>query len=342
MEERLFRNKITWFVFCFSVLVIWSHSYNVDLYASLVKEALWLEKTEWFLGGMIAQIAVPGFFMISGYLFYRNFEWGSLHGKCKSRIRSLLIPYIIWNILYYIGYLVASRIPMLGELIGKGRLIFTFDGLADAILNHSCHPVFWYLKQLIILVMMTPLIYLFSRKWCIAVPGLVVLWQMINIQMKSPFINLDALFYYLIASTAARNNKVQLEYQWTKKRAFQGIALFLLGTLMYIIYFLDDQVGYLVLSRCMIPIALWYIIAEDQLPVAKSWMNINFFLYAIHFSFVRLINKLIAYLHPTAIITPLLIYISMPVIVVIVTYWTAQILRLICPKGWGILTGYRY
>ena len=78
MKEEHFRNKITWFSFGFSLLVIWVHSYNAELYLGKTQEMAMVYRLEHCLGDGIAQIAVPGFFMISGYLFsyfqdaYRN------------------------------------------------------------------------------------------------------------------------------------------------------------------------------------------------------------------------------------------------------------------------------
>lgn len=62
MAEKTFRNKIYWFTFLFSVLVIWVHSYNAVLFLGNTKSAASLVRLERFFGDRIAQIAVPGFF----------------------------------------------------------------------------------------------------------------------------------------------------------------------------------------------------------------------------------------------------------------------------------------
>ncbi len=50
----------------------------------------------------ICRIAVPCFFLISGYLFFKKLEDWNLDmwkGKMVRRVHSLLIPYVLWNIL---------------------------------------------------------------------------------------------------------------------------------------------------------------------------------------------------------------------------------------------------
>ena len=51
---------------------------------------------------VIAQVAVPSFFFISGYLFFANVEtWNSpaYRAKMLRRLKTLLLPYLIWNLL---------------------------------------------------------------------------------------------------------------------------------------------------------------------------------------------------------------------------------------------------
>ena len=125
MGEDQFRNKIYWFAFFFSLLVIWVHSANAEIYLGQMEAGWLLFAVEDFVGNVVAQISVPGFFMISSYLFYRNFSMSRLKDKWSSRIRTILVPFILWNFLYYMGYVAASRIP--GPVsythLGSGRVV---------------------------------------------------------------------------------------------------------------------------------------------------------------------------------------------------------------------------
>ena len=107
MTEKQFRNKTTFVTFLLSLLVVFIHRYNIDLYLGAGpygtapdRAAAFLEH---FIGDVLGPVAVPGFFMMSAYLFYRNVSWSSLPDKMLRRVKSVLIPYIIWNFLYYMG-----------------------------------------------------------------------------------------------------------------------------------------------------------------------------------------------------------------------------------------------
>lgn len=194
MEERKFYNKIIWFTFFFSVLVIWVHSYNAVLFLGNTRAAMKVSQLERFLGDQVAQFAVPGFFLISSYLFFRNFTMDRLWIKWNSRIRSVLVPYIVWNLLYYLGYVIGSRLPVVSGIIGKGTIPFRITVAAEAVLHYTYNYVFWYLNQLIVLIILAPVIYLLIRKM---LPGVLLLTgtlAAIYWGLSLPFVNLDALF----------------------------------------------------------------------------------------------------------------------------------------------------
>ena len=75
MTELEFRNKVTWFSFALSLLVIWVHSYNAELFLGYQAATGMVYVLEHRIGEWFGQIAVPGFFVISGYQFYRDFDW---------------------------------------------------------------------------------------------------------------------------------------------------------------------------------------------------------------------------------------------------------------------------
>lgn len=341
MKENQFRNKVYWFTFAFSILVVWVHAYNSELFLGRTADGALIYAIEHGIGDTIAQIAVPGFFMISAYLFYRNFTWEKLWPKWNSRIRSILIPFIVWNTLYYLGYVTASRLPFLADVVGKGVVPFGLLPAVDAILHYTYNYVFWYLYQLIILIALAPVIYpVLNRKYLGAV--LMVLMA-IGVYFKAalPYLNLDALLYYSAGTYAALHLRTGVE-TWNKKCARLGLLL-LIGVSMYRFApgIIGDSNMAIVLFRLLIPAALWMIVDEQRLPPAKNWMKYNFFLYATHFALVRLINKTAALLLPVTLYLPLAIYLLMPAMVLAISCPAGAFLRKYFPGVWHLLNGGR-
>ncbi len=82
--------------FPLAVMVVFIHSGNKPF----------VDSGEWIrvmFADVIPAIAVPLFFLISGYLFFRGLErwnWDEWMKKMYRRVHTLLIPYLIWTTLY--------------------------------------------------------------------------------------------------------------------------------------------------------------------------------------------------------------------------------------------------
>lgn len=345
MKEKTFRNKVYWFTFLFSVLVIWVHSYNAVLFLGDNETARVVEELERFFGDGIAQIAVPGFFMISSYLFFRSYRPELLMKKWNSRIRSILVPYIVWNSLYYFGYVIGSRIPCVSGIIGKGKIPFCLGEMVEAILHYKYNYVFWYLYQLILLIVLAPLIYrLVERLWA-GIIFLSLLFAGVYLGIGLPHLNLDALFYYSFAAFAAVHGRRIVEGIWSRRRFFIGAALLLLGCLSLRADIPGTSPGerasVTVICRFLAPSALWLMVPEKWLFQARDFMKNNFFLYAIHFALVRLINKTGALLLPSIPVPAFLLFFFMPVLIVLISWCISRILRRFMPALWNLLNGGR-
>ena len=112
-------------------------------YAYFLEPVPWINQSISFFVERIACLAVPGFFMCSGYLFYRNLTWGNIPEKLKRRVYSLVIPFLIWNVLYYLLHLTARQLPYLGKL---------FDTAVPFSLQEFLNAVFFYKYNPVILV----------------------------------------------------------------------------------------------------------------------------------------------------------------------------------------------
>lgn len=128
------------------------------------------------LGG----VAVPCFYVISGYLFFykiENFTWDAYAKKMRNRLRTLIIPYILWNVfaaLLMSGYLFMSRASVVEAQypISWHVLIDWNDFTSSANVNWLGHQVpstapydlpLWFLRDLIVVSCLSPLIYYFVK-----------------------------------------------------------------------------------------------------------------------------------------------------------------------------------
>lgn len=118
-------------------------------------------------------IATRCFFFFSGFLFFRfmeekEFSWTWLLGKWKSRIRTLLIPYLVWN-LFYVGAVVLKNalFARFGWASSSDEIAIVADGPLHWLVTGPADFPLWYLRDLIIMTVAAPFFYAASRwaKW---------------------------------------------------------------------------------------------------------------------------------------------------------------------------------
>lgn len=264
-----------------------------------------------------------------------------LWAKWNSRIHSILVPFILWNSLYYFGYAAGSRIPGLREVIGKPPIPVNLPEIAEAILHYRYNYVFWYLYQLILLMILAPVIYMLLKKRAVGAVILAGLAAGLVMNVQLPKLNFDALWYYCTAAFLAMHGRKQVERGQNKRRFLLGCAALAAGGCLYVSCGTAWAMWKVVISRTAAVAGLWLVISEKRLPEAGSWMKHNFFLYATHFAFVRFINKVGALLLPAVWPVPLALYLLMPFLVWGISILLGHVLRRYMPIGWKLLNGGR-
>ncbi|MBQ3945541.1 MAG: acyltransferase family protein, partial [Alphaproteobacteria bacterium] len=117
-------------------------------------------------GLILGETGVPSFFFISGFLFFYSSKTYSR--KLRSRVRTLLIPYLFWNGLILLAYYLFGLIghPLLVE--GKSVADYYFVDFLRAFIDRGSWnsgngvPMlcpYWYIRNLMVLSIMSPFLY---------------------------------------------------------------------------------------------------------------------------------------------------------------------------------------
>lgn len=131
-----------------------------------------------------AYIAVPTFFLISGFLFFFNvkekFSYQTYGSKLKRRIKSLLVPYLCWNLIAFLAILTLKVLGVLVkgnsssgivQFISDGNFVSYFWNSAQwspdrqNVFNVPCPmtaPIdvpLWYMRNLMTVCLFSPLVY---------------------------------------------------------------------------------------------------------------------------------------------------------------------------------------
>ena len=115
-----------------------------------------------FISEGIGRIAVPLFFLMSGYLFFNGFKptVANFALKYKRRFFSYLIPFVFWSFLTFVFFYVVQSVPGLKAYFsGRHVVDYTLLECIDAVFLNSLNSPLWFLNTLIFLTMFSPIIY---------------------------------------------------------------------------------------------------------------------------------------------------------------------------------------
>lgn len=212
------------------VLVTFAHSYGH------VADDFYLLSSEWntyeFLKLLISQtlvkVAVPVFFVISGYLFFANVkEWNLSVYKEKMfrRVKTLLIPYLIWNLLMAIKLKSFSWSMFWVYWLPAGIQV---DWLGnEQLMTAPANMPLWFLRDLMVVSLLTPVVYIGVRRLGFWLFGLLTICYLSGICAFIPGLSAYAVcFFTLGAFLSIRNlNLVETMKRFEKPAYLLSVIL---------------------------------------------------------------------------------------------------------------------
>ena len=143
-----------------------------------------------FIGREMASIGVPMFFLISGLLFFCNIDKGqsvrdftkiiySGGGKIEKRIKSVLVPYLAWNLItYMVLTLVYKKASFELDVLFSHRVFFDWNYEPVGFIPYPCDGPLWFLRNLFVISLCAPLVFAFVKyvKAYIGIPFLVLFY----------------------------------------------------------------------------------------------------------------------------------------------------------------------
>ncbi len=339
-EEKLFC-KLDIIALIASVFVISIHTSVDTFYAGYVDlsrsfDHCMLDFTN-FVRVYLANFAVPYFFVRSGMLFFRNFSMRKYPSKLKSRFFSLVIPFVAWNLIAYLFDVAITTLPVISKMIYQRTVEpLTVNELYQIIVNYKYHPFNWFLSTLIVLVVISPIFWLFLQNKYLSAIGLVAV--VVGAQY-TPYITRYMILFY-VGGLCGRYFYERL--QEPIKLAMWVRVLILVGSFAaYILYGLERLMQGQVLIQLIEVWAIWLVADGFRDLDEKWWMKTSFFIYESQIILASCITKLIyVFLPRNAVMMSLNLILTMALtpMVANVIY---RLLQKYCKVGLRILAGSR-
>lgn len=355
-EDSSMMAMVNFLRFPLMVLVVLNHAYisGLSIRGAFVPFAV----TSFVIAKIVGNMAVPCFLFVSGYLFFRNIDKLSLRlygEKLQRRVKRLVVPYILWNALILLFYFIGqSVVPQL------------FSGNNMAVANYSwveyikafwivdgtqspINPPLWYIRDLMVLVVLSPIIYYaLKQRWV----GVAFLAVMLGLWLSGDAVNSAIVWlqpkYILLFSLGGWSalHRVQIpRFRWLP---FTVAVVLCGGLTVGFFLFKDVWVRRFMYELTILFGTLSILYLSNYLAGVKGWRvpsflgSSYFFVYMFHYIPLALLTRvLLRVVTPATNMEFFAIYFGSALVVLILGVSLFHILQRLLPKTTAFVLGGR-
>lgn len=344
--------KIKTLSFILIILVLYIHS---GFHANEITGMYWNNFIQEYISGKIGRLAVPLFFMISGYLFFLHVDNGivSIKRKIRSRVKSLFFPYI-YGCLYFTAFIIALQfVPGINDHVNGGDSTVLNQPVPSVIKNvfWICNRTnapfafhLWFIRDLIVIVALTPILYYlfgFLKWWLIPVLFFITLIPIIPASLFS------SLFWFSLGAILSLT-KANIDY----KKSVLGIVILSL----YLSFSLLELICGLIIPELALKLliifgifGIWFsydfMVSNGFSLKEHKWFSIasgfTFFIYLFHEPTLNIVRKVIVIFLGKNSMGYLISYLLSPFIFVLTMVYIGLLLKRFIPKIYFNLVGGR-
>ena len=363
-NDELLSNTISYLRFPLIVGVVFIHNkmaaFNIQGDVVCYDDWPWLTHTMDFFSSVLPTISVPLFFFISGFLFFYKVDFGIdiYKKKLKTRSKTLLVPYLIWN---FVGFLILliqmhprflSLFPLLKDYridITEFLSYFWVKDLPQDLPGERAYPLnypFWFIRDLILLVVATPVIYcLIKRLKVLFVLFMGLVWYFgLGKYVLLPGVCHLSIFFFPLGAYFGINriNFVELAHkvQWSP---YAYIILAIGDTLSVgqpYNYWLHN--GGILLGLITTAYIVSVLVESEKVKINKFLSDASFFVFALHGLFIsKFMKAIVMIIHPQSPYSVLFIYFFVPITTILICLGFYRLLNSYMPSVAKIVTGGR-
>lgn len=320
-----------------------------------------------FINGTLRGLSVPIFFFISGYVFFLGVTWSIkvYERKLQKRIKTLLIPFVIWNLIALLITL-SKKIcfPVLFPTIANMEWNVTLSGLLNTFWDAS-HGIFvpitspivnyiypqavplWFVRDLMIVVLFTPVLFYllkYIRQYLVYLLG--IAWFVLGYWDFGHVNQLLTAFFFFSWGAHISISKKDLLTKFGRYSKFSAV-LYVLFSLFHVIaaYWRPDWCGTIMRFNILFGLCFFYNLAawllKRKICKPNAFLaSASFFIYVAHTLFLDAILKtLFLLMKPSSDIGIVFIYISTLLLTVGILLAVFWLLRHYVPAFLKVIAG---
>lgn len=295
------------YICCILVVLIHSSGYKYFDLSDCGKIGLLMKYIIDIFIKYLPQVSVSMFFVISGFLFFKDFSIEEpfsikkFFEKWKSRIKTLFIPYLLWNIIWMGFIAIVSNVSWIRlHIESLGLFEYSVKNVLQGIFLYKYAGITWYLFYLILYGLLSPLFFILLKskygKVFILVASFIFSGINKNILIYYSPAHFNSLFFYILGAYLAIYKFEAVNKRYNRKFLMTGIWGGIIITALISFDIKNQWIieGIRLLGVCF----LWFLSEAFVNKNIYWWMEISFFIYVFHGLTQQCINKIISIILP--------------------------------------------
>lgn len=291
--------------------------------------------------------AVPVYFIMSGYLLYK--EDCTYIQLVKKKIFSLMIPYFLWNVFQIVLYVSAEILPMTRKFFTDTDNDFLNMSAVNIVsyvlgVGHNDFPVngpMWYVRDLFVLIIISPLLKKILDKYSFLIITL-FLFMMYN-HTRIFFLRIDGPLFLSLGYLICKHEDVVIEFIKHLNLRVVTISFSILSIMVcYLNYNEYNMLSIFSAILLYLVIALKIQENSHMFYFFEKLSKYSFFVYGLHASVIIVVGKIFNKIFTwDNIVFDLIGYFLLFILSTIICYCVAYIVSSRCPKLFGLFNGMR-
>lgn len=303
---------------------------------------------ESLVGDGLCRIAVPFFFLRSGFFFFLNIvQLKIVSTKILRRCKTLLVPYILWSILGLLFLFIVSHISFTRSFIVRDLPWDSISNIANHIITDPINYQLWFLRDLLLVIVISPIVFLAIHflSW---IPFFVLLFMYIISLFSFPFFySSSSLFFFVAGATMAMKNPQIIEFS-PERSTIISLSLVFLFLLFYTAAAKSYSLPNIAWLNRVSPIVglavFWWLIRRFSSMfsvLSSSVISLSFFIYLLHEPFLTFVKKLAISILPCTHYQMFILYFSLPLFILLICISIGLLLKAHFPSLYSLLVGSR-
>ena len=334
------------------VLVVMIHSNNLSTINTEPNSiTYWIES---IISNGIARIAVPVFFITSGFLFFNNkiIKYPQFfYNQIKKRVYTIGLPFVLWSLFGLLTFSFLQLIPQIKPYYNNFELSdLTVKLFIEKWLIYPVPFQLWFLQILLVCTILSPIIWkllTFKTLKNIYLFTILTLWFFWGGYNGLTEYFFEGLLFFSIGAWIAINN---ITITIHPKKSWIITLTLLTLILLYFKFFFEIKRLWeisILFGKLSILTGIpvyWQLISSTYKKFENfRFINFSFWLFLAHEPLLTFIKKTLTILslYITHYHSPLIVYILAPLITITVTIYLGKLISFNHPKLYAFLTGNR-